>query len=94
VAKSRSALKRIRIAEKRRKRNSAYKSMMKTAIKRFEEALRLGNHEKIEATFRKAMRLIDKITSKGVIHPNKRDRKKAQLARKFNEYLQTKANAS
>ncbi|HHY40366.1 MAG TPA: 30S ribosomal protein S20 [Syntrophaceticus sp.] len=85
MANIRSAEKRARIAKVRALRNASRKSAMKTAIKRFEAALAEGNKEDIEATFKKAVRLIDKIAAKGIIHPNARDRKKSQLARKLNQ---------
>lgn len=87
MAKNRSAMKRVRIAKIRTLRNSSYKSAMKTAIKKFEEALKTGDKEIINATFKTATKLVDKVASKGIIHPNKRDRKKSQLARKYNEVM-------
>ena len=84
-ANSRSAEKRARIAKVRALRNASRKSAMKTAIKRFEAALAEGNKEDIEVTFKKAVRLIDKVAAKGIIHPNARNRKKSQLARKLNQ---------
>ncbi|MFY9139581.1 MAG: 30S ribosomal protein S20 [Thermacetogeniaceae bacterium] len=85
MANSRSAEKRARIAKVRALRNASRKSAMKTAIKRFEAALAEGNKEDIEVTFKKAVRLIDKVAAKGIIHPNARNRKKSQLARKLNQ---------
>ena len=85
MANIRSAEKRARIAKVRALRNASRKSAMKTAIKRFEAALAEGNEEAIEATLKKAVHLIDKIAAKGTIHPNARDRKKSQLARKLNQ---------
>jgi small subunit ribosomal protein S20 len=58
---------------------------MKTAVKRFEASLAEQDNEKIEANFKKAIQLIDKAAVKGIIHPNARDRKKAQLAKKLNQ---------
>ncbi|MDH7577238.1 MAG: 30S ribosomal protein S20 [Bacillota bacterium] len=83
MAKNRSAMKKARLAKIRTLRNASQKSAMKTAVKRFEDALAAGDQTKIEATFKTATRLIDKVASKGVIHPNSRDRKKAQLARRL-----------
>ncbi|NPV29246.1 MAG: 30S ribosomal protein S20 [Firmicutes bacterium] len=87
MAKNRSAMKKARIARIRTLRNASRKSAMKTAIKRFEEALASGEETRVEAAFKNAIRLIDKTASKGIIHPNLRDRKKAQLARKLKAFF-------
>ncbi len=92
MAKNRSALKRVRLARIRQLRNKARKSAMKTAIKKFESALAAGDRARAEAALRAALRIIDKVASKGTIHPNKRDRKKARLARKFQNYFKEAAS--
>ena len=79
MANIRSAEKRARIAKVRALRNASQKSAMKTAIKKFEAALADGNKDDVEATFKKAVHLIDKVAAKGIIHPNARNRKKSQL---------------
>lgn len=84
MAKNRSAMKRARLSQVRALRNASQKSAMKTAIKRFDESLAAGDPARIVETFRVATRLIDRVASKGIIHPNQRDRKKAQLARRLN----------
>ncbi|HHV35896.1 MAG TPA: 30S ribosomal protein S20 [Syntrophomonadaceae bacterium] len=85
MANIKSAEKRARIAKVRTLRNTSRKSSVKTAIKRFEASLAEGDKENIEANFKRAIRLIDKAATKGVIHPNVRNRKKAQLAKKLNQ---------
>jgi small subunit ribosomal protein S20 len=85
VANIKSAEKRARIAKTRTLRNTSRKSAMKTAVKRFEASLAEQDNEKIEANFKKAIQLIDKAAVKGIIHPNARDRKKAQLTKKLNQ---------
>jgi small subunit ribosomal protein S20 len=84
MANIKSAEKRARTAKVRTLRNASQKSAMKTAIKRFDASLAEGNAEDIEASFKKAVRTVDKVAAKGIIHPNARDRKKAQLAKKLN----------
>lgn len=79
VPNIKSAVKRMRIAEKRRVRNQAIKSAVKTAIKK--ALAMVGTAEKATA-FRKAISTIDKAASKGVIHPNKAARLKARLSKK------------
>ena len=72
-----SAIRRIRVSEKARKRNIHYNSMMKTAIK---SVLATEKKEDAEERFRKASSLLDKLVSKGIIHRNKAANQKSRLA--------------
>jgi len=85
MANIKSAMKRAQVIRIRTKRNAAYKSMMKTAIRRFEAALKAGDKEKTKIELVKAIRTIDKVATKGVIHKNTASRKKSRLARAFNK---------
>jgi small subunit ribosomal protein S20 len=89
MAKNRSAIKRADLSQERALRNASQRSAMKTAIRKFEEALK-GDQATLDAAFNKATRLVDKAAATGIVHPNTRDHKKSQLARKF----QSKINAS
>lgn len=93
MANTRSAIKRIKIAERNRRRNVAIKSSIKTAIKKFEKILASGNMEEARVAFRNAISALDKGVSKGVIHRNKAARKKSRLASKINAIKETVANA-
>lgn len=73
-----SALKRVRQSEKRRLRNRAVRSRIKTMIKKFMAAE--GREEK-EALLREIYSLLDKAARKRIIHPNTAARRKAKLAR-------------
>lgn len=84
MANIKSAEKRARIAVKQTLRNKSCKSAMKTTIKRFQESLAEGDAETIEANYKKAIKCLDKISAKGIIHPNARDRKKSQLTKMLN----------
>ncbi|MCL1803347.1 MAG: 30S ribosomal protein S20 [Eubacteriaceae bacterium] len=84
MANSKSAKKRIRTNEKSRQRNKAVKTNLKTTEKKLNAALALGDEEQAEAALRLASRKFDKAASKGVIHKNAANRKKAQFARRFN----------
>jgi small subunit ribosomal protein S20 len=84
VAKNRSAMKRAQLGEIRALANASRKSALKTAVKKFDESLAEGDHAKIDSTFKSAIKLIDKAASQGLIHPNLRDRKKAQIAKRLN----------
>jgi small subunit ribosomal protein S20 len=89
MAKNRSAMKRAELSKERAERNASQRSAMKTAVRKLEEALP-GDQANLEAAFNKATRLVDKAAATGIVHPNIRDRKKAQLAKK----LQSKTIAS
>jgi small subunit ribosomal protein S20 len=84
MANIKSAMKRAQVIRVRTKRNAAYKSMMKTAIRRFESALKSGDLDKAREELPKAIRTIDRIETKGVIHKNTASRKKSRLAKALN----------
>jgi small subunit ribosomal protein S20 len=85
MANIKSAIKRAQIIRVRTKRNVSYKSMMKTAIRRFETALKAGDPEKSREALIKAIRTVDKVETKGVIHKNTASRKKSRLAKALNK---------
>lgn len=84
MANTKSAKKRIEIIRKRTLRNKSIKSMVKTAIKKFEVALAGGEIEQAREKLRQAIRTIDKAVTKGVLHPNTAARKKSRLQLRFN----------
>ncbi len=85
MANIKSAMKRTQVIRIRAKRNAAYRSMMKTAIRRFEGALKAGDKEKAKGELVKAIKTIDKIETKGVIHKNTASRKKSRLTKALNK---------
>jgi len=84
MANIKSAMKRAQVIRIRTKRNAAYRSMMKTAVRRFEADLKAGDLEKAREDLRKALKMIDKIETKGVIHKNTANRKKSRLSKALN----------
>lgn len=79
MANIKSAKKRVLIAEANRQRNVAFKSTIKTAVKR---ALELANGEDKEAlntAVSKVYQLCDKAVVKGILHKNTAARKKSRL---------------
>lgn len=89
MAKSKTPAKRARIAEANRLRNKAYKSRLKTAIKKYEASLASNDIESARARLLEATSLIDKSVSKGILHRNNAARKKSALAIKFNKLNQS-----
>ena len=73
----------ILINRRNRLRNTHFKSMMKTSLKKAEEAI-LNNSENVEVIVRKALRIFDKVAAKGIIHKKFAARKKSNLAKKLN----------
>ncbi|MBZ4643075.1 MAG: small subunit ribosomal protein [Deferribacteres bacterium] len=84
MAHTLSAKKRIRQSEKRRLRNKAYKSKMKTLTKKFIAAVNSGDLSVAEESFKTVSKEILKISSKGVIHKNQAARRVSRLAKKLN----------
>ena len=82
MANTKSALKRIRIAEKRRERNTSYNSRVKTMLKKAEQTIASGTAD--EAAITAAISTLDKAATKGVIHKNNAARRKSRLMKKVN----------
>jgi small subunit ribosomal protein S20 len=78
VANIKSQIKRNRQNEKRRARNKAVRSELKTRVKVAVTAAE-GGADDVEAKTREAIRRIDKAASQGVIHKNQAARRKSRL---------------
>ncbi|MBD0379064.1 30S ribosomal protein S20 [Paenibacillus sedimenti] len=78
-----SAIKRVKVSEKRRLRNASQKSALRTAVKAFETAAS-NNAETAKDALINASKKLDKAASKGLIHKNAANRKKSRLAKKLN----------
>ena len=82
MANIKSAIKRVKVSEGENLRNRMDKSELKTAIRRYDDALKSGDQEAVEKAYLTAVKTVDRSASKGIIHKNAADRKKAQLAKK------------
>ena len=80
VANIKSQKKRILTNEKRRLRNQAVKSELKTYVRKTRKSITAGDVEGAEAALRVATRKLDKAVSKGVIHKNQAAKRKSKLA--------------
>ena len=78
-----SAKKRVLVIEKKTMQNKAIKSAMKTQIKKFLEAVNAGNKELATEIFPATVSAIDGAATKGVIHKNNANNRKAKLAKKL-----------
>jgi len=83
LANIKSALKRIKVAEFKTRRNKIIISSLKTSIRKFEDSVKAGNLEEAQALLRKAVSLIDKAAAKGSLHKNTASRKKSRLSNKL-----------
>ncbi len=78
--RTRSALKRQRQTLKRTLRNRAWKSRMKTLIKKAQQLL-------TPEALREAIKVIDKAAAKGIIHRNTAARRKSRLMKAVQKAL-------
>jgi small subunit ribosomal protein S20 len=91
VANIKSQIKRNKQNEKRRLRNKAVRSELKTRTKVVTTAAEQGD-ENIEELTRQAIKRLDKAASKGVIHKNQAARRKSRLVKHLAK-LQAAASA-
>ena len=84
MANIKSQKKRILTNEKRRVRNQAYKSELKTYVRKVREAVASGDKETAESVLKVASKKLDKAASKGVIHKNQAAQRKSKLAKAVN----------
>lgn len=84
MANIKSQIKRIKQNERRRLRNKSVRSSVKTAIRNFREAAEAGDPSKAQDLARAAGRLLDKASSKGVLHKNQAANKKSAIFKKAN----------
>ena len=79
MANIKSAKKRVLIAEANRQRNVAFKSSIKTAVKKALALSTEGDKDALAAAISNFYKLCDKAVSKGVLHKNTAARKKSRL---------------
>ncbi len=88
MANTKSAIKRIKINERNRLRNKAYKSAVRTLMKNYLQAVENYSAnptpeamEQVQKTMSAAYSKIDKAVKRKVLHRNNGARKKARLAK-------------
>jgi small subunit ribosomal protein S20 len=85
VANIKSAEKRARQTVKRRTRNVAARSKLRTSIKDVVNAVNAGNKDEAAANLKAAGPIIDSAVNKGLIHRNKASRHKRLLNARVKE---------
>ncbi len=96
MANTKSALKRAEIAERNRLRNKAYKSAVKTLMKKYFSAVEIyaanptpESNQEVQLRLSEAYSKIDKAVKRGVLHPNNGARKKSKLTHRLKPLAQT-----
>lgn len=78
-----SAKKRVLVTDKKAQQNKAIKSALKTSIKKFLAAVNAGDKDTAEKLYSETVSAIDSAASKGILHKNNANNKKAKLAKKL-----------
>ena len=94
MANIKSQKKRNITNEKARLRNRAYKSELKTAVRRVREAVEAGDAEQAYAKALYACKLLDRAASKGIIHKNQAANRKSGVMRLANTIVTDEVRAA
>lgn len=84
-----SAIKRVKVAERRRIRNRSVRSAVRTYVKTAERSVFSSASEQavtVQAVA-KALKELDSAASKGILHKNNAARRKSRLMKKLNKAL-------
>jgi len=90
LANTKSAIKNIRKSRRRRQRNRVFHSRARTVVQKARRLIEAGQEEQAREAVRVAYGTLDKAAIKGVIHKNNAARRKARLARRFNQAFERK----
>ncbi|MBD2304106.1 MAG: 30S ribosomal protein S20 [Chroococcidiopsis sp. SAG 2025] len=97
MANTKSAIKRVQIAERNRLRNKAYSSAVKTLMKKYFSTLEAyaANptpelKQEVQQRMSAAYSKIDRAVKRGVLHRNNGARKKSRLAKQLKQYEMAK----
>lgn len=81
MANIKSQIKRIKTNEKARLRNKSVRSSIKTAARKFRDAVTAGDAAVISTELRTASKALDIAVAKGVLHKNTAANKKSSMAK-------------
>lgn len=85
MANIKSQIKRDKTNEKRRMRNKAVRSELKTAVKKVQAAVAAGDVEAANSAVDHAYKLLDKAAAKGIIHKNQAAQRKSGVQKLVNK---------
>jgi small subunit ribosomal protein S20 len=91
MANIKSQIKRIRQNERRRVRNLAVRSQLRTFVRRFREALASGDRAKAEEALKRVSRAYDRAAAEGVVHKNNAANHKSRLTKALNATFRSAA---
>ena len=84
MANMKQQIKRYKNADKKHAVNVAFKSSLKTSIKKTVNPIEAGNKEEAVALFNATVSKLDSSVSKGIHHKNNPSRQKSKLQKKIN----------
>ncbi len=85
LANIKSAKKRIKVIAKKTEQSKRRRSMVKTVIRRFNEAVEAGDVQLATEKFRNAQKKISQAAAKNTLHKNNAARKISKLARQLKQ---------
>ena len=91
MANTKSAIKRTRSNERKRKVNQVHRSRARTFEKKTRRLIAEGNLEEAEVVAHQAISALDKAAQKGVIHENNAARHESRLMKRLNQAKQQAA---
>lgn len=87
MANTKSAIKNIRKTEKRRQRNTVYRSRARTLVGKTRRLIQAGDLEEAKEVAHAAAKALDQAAKRRVIHPNNAARRKSRLMKQLNQAL-------
>lgn len=87
MANTKSAVKRMRQAEKRRLRNRQVRSQARTYIKRARVQIEAGELDEAQKAVAQAVQALDKAVEKGILHKNNVARRKSRLMQQLKQAM-------
>ncbi len=83
MANTKSAIKMIRVAERRKQRNAPVRTELKTLIKKARQDVDGARFDVAQQEVREAASALDKAATKGAIHKNAAARRKSRLMKRL-----------
>jgi len=85
LANTKSAIKRIRSSERKRKANQVHRARARTYVKKTRSLIAAGRLDEAEVMAVQAYSALDRAAQKGVIHTNNAARRKSRLMKHLNQ---------
>ncbi len=85
MANTKSAIKRIRQTERKKRINQVYRTRARTFVKKTRGLIAAGRLDEAEEMARQAASALDKAAQKGIIHQNNAARRKGRLMHQLNQ---------